>query len=49
MNKYLYEIDIYKFSYNEIDEKYNELINYDSAEYGLESAQGSRGRRHRVG
>lgn len=33
MNKYLPEIDIYNFSYNEIDEKYNEIINITNAEY----------------
>jgi len=33
MNKYLPDINVYNFSYNEIDEKYNEIINITNAEY----------------
>jgi len=33
INKYLSEIDIYDLSYNEMDEKYNDVINMTTAEY----------------
>jgi hypothetical protein len=33
INKYLPEIDIYDLSYNEMDEKYNDVINMTTAEY----------------